>query len=153
MITLRTLTDGLPHPKAQRHIIGYSLGATFTSYEWYTETHINGSRLGVVFRPTDPDDSGFSVVVWDWTTGEMVLVSGSYCNTPVPIDAPYSLPSSASRTNVANLFSSWTNIEFSFGKMTTTSSTSTILQTFQRPGGCRAIERSVWVCPTRFTLT
>ncbi|KAF9646978.1 hypothetical protein BDM02DRAFT_3117826 [Thelephora ganbajun] len=72
-ITLRTMTDGLPHPKAHQHIIEYDLSATFASSEWCDELHINGSRLGVVFRPADPEDNRFFVVVWNWTTGEMVL--------------------------------------------------------------------------------
>ena len=134
MITLRTMTDGLPHPKAQRHIIGYNLGASFASREWYDEMHINGSRLGVVFRPTDPEDNRFSVVVWNWMTGEIVLVRGSHYNAPCPINT-LALSSSGSRTSVAKPFTSWMNIESSFGKMTTTSSTSTIPRALPRPGG------------------
>lgn len=72
-ITLRTITNGLPHPKARQQVIGFSLGPSFSAPEWWVELYINNSRLGVVFRPTDPEDNGFSVVVWDWTTGEMVL--------------------------------------------------------------------------------
>lgn len=87
MINLRTITDGLPHPKAQKNVIKYDLGATFAGSEWGDELHINGSRLGVVFRPVDPEDNGFSVVVWDWTTGEIVLVRGSYYDPLSSIDA------------------------------------------------------------------
>jgi hypothetical protein len=77
VIALRTMTDGLPHPKAQRQIIVHDIYASFSS-EWWGELHITGSRLGVVFRSVDLEDNGFSVVVWDWTTGEMVLVCISY---------------------------------------------------------------------------
>jgi len=89
MITLRTMTDGLPHPKAQRNIIHHNLGATFASFEWCGELHVNGSRLGVVFRPTDLEDNRFSVVVWNWMTGETVLVRLLHQNTSTPIDAAY----------------------------------------------------------------
>ena len=68
------MTDGLPHPKAQRQVINYDLGASFSSSEWWGELYINASRLGVVFRPADPEDNNFSVAVWDWTSGEIVLV-------------------------------------------------------------------------------
>ena len=74
MVTLRTMTDGMPHPKAGRQVIYYDLGPSFSSSEWWDEIYINGSRLGVVFRPMDPEDNRFSVVVWDWTTGKIVLV-------------------------------------------------------------------------------
>lgn len=77
MINLRTMTDGSPHPKAQQHVIKYKMSGTFTASGWAHELHINGSRLGVVFRPVDPEDNRFSVVVWDWTTGAIVLVGGS----------------------------------------------------------------------------
>ena len=111
MITLRTMTDGLPHPNARQHVIGYKLDASFACYEWYDEMHINGSRLGVVFRPTDPEDNRFSVAVWNWTTGEMVLVRGSYRNATARL-TPLTLSSSASRMTVAKPFSSWTNTGF-----------------------------------------
>lgn len=144
MITLRTMMDGLPHPKAQRHVIGHNLGPTFASREWYDEMHISGSRLGVVFRPTDLEDNRFSVVVWDWTTGGIVLVCGSYYNPSAPIDATYSLSFvSVSRTTVANPFNSWTNTESSFGKTMTTSLTSTTLQILLRLDGRWATEHSV----------
>lgn len=74
MITLRTMTDGLLHPRAQRQVITF--GVSLASPEWWGELHINGSRIGVVFRPVDPDANGFTVVVWNWITGEMVLVGG-----------------------------------------------------------------------------
>lgn len=77
MITLRTMSDGSLHPGAQQQVI--TLGLSFASPGWWGELHINNSRLGVVFRPTDPEDNRFSVVVWNWTTGEMLLVRGSHC--------------------------------------------------------------------------
>jgi len=89
MITLRTMTDGLPHPKAQRHVINWDLNATFAPSEWCDELHINGSRLGVVFRPTDLEDNRFSVIVWDWTTGKVVLVRRFHHNALALIDATY----------------------------------------------------------------
>ena len=69
------MMGGLPHPKAHQQTITYDLDPSFSSPEWWGELHINGSRLGVVFRPVDPEDNRFSVVVWDWITGEIVLVS------------------------------------------------------------------------------
>ena len=152
-IALRTMTDGLPHPKAQQHIIKYDMNATLASSEWCDELHINESRLGVVFRPGDSEDNRFSVVVWNWTTGEIVLVRGPYYDMLVPIDAAYPSPpsSSASRTSVARPFSSWMNTGSLFGKMTTTSLTSTILHASPRPGGRWTTERSAWVYPTGFT--
>jgi len=134
MINLRTMTDGLPHPKAQEHVIKYNLSATFGGSEWGDELHINGSRLAVVFRPVDPEDNRFSVVVWNWTTGKVVLVCGSYYDALYPIDAA-TPSSSASKTSVEKPFNSWTNTGSSFGKMTTTSLTSTILHIPPRPGG------------------
>ena len=86
VMTLRAMTDGLPHPKAQRRIIVHDLYASFSS-EWWGELHINGSRLGVVFRPVDAEDNGFSVVVWDWTTGQMVLVCVSHKSAKTPTNA------------------------------------------------------------------
>lgn len=73
MITLQTMTNGTPHPKAQRKVITHDLDVSFASIEWWGELYINGSRLGVVFRPADPDDNRFSVIVWNWTTGGIVL--------------------------------------------------------------------------------
>jgi len=92
MIHLRTMTDGLPHPKAQKHVIKYDLSATFASSKWCEELHINGSRFGVVFRPTDLEDNRFFVVVWNWTTGEIVLVRVSHHDALTPIDAAYHPP-------------------------------------------------------------
>jgi hypothetical protein len=89
MITLRSMTDGLPHPKAQRQVIRYDLCAPFSSHEWWGELHINGSRVGVVFRPADAEDNRFAVVVWNWTTGDMVLVCASDKNTSASIDAAH----------------------------------------------------------------
>ena len=131
MISIRTMTDGLPHPRAHQHVIKYNLGATFATPEWGDELHINGSRLGVVFRPVDPEDNRFSVVVWDWTTGEIVLVCGFYYDTWYPIDAA-NPSSSASRTSVEKPFNSWTSTESLFGKMMTASLTSTILHMLLR---------------------
>ena len=96
MINLRTMTDGLPHPRAQHHVIKHNLSATFSGSEWGDELHINGSRLGVVFRPVDPEDNRFSVVVWNWTTGEIVLVCGSHYHALYPVDIAYP-PLQASR--------------------------------------------------------
>lgn len=73
MIVFRTMTNGSPHPKTRQKIITHRLSPSLASSEWWGELCLNGSRLGVVFRPTDPDDNRFSVVVWDWTTGEIVL--------------------------------------------------------------------------------
>lgn len=81
------MTDGLPHPRAQKQTI--TTGVSFASPEWWGELHINGSRLGVVFRSVDPDDSRFSVVVWNWTTGEMVLVRIFHYARVPGIDIPH----------------------------------------------------------------
>ena len=134
MIHLRTMTDGLPHPKAQQHAIKFDLSATIASSEWCDELHINGSRLGVVFRPTDLEDNGFSVVVWNWTTGEIVLVRRSHYDALTLIDATHPPSSSAWRTSVAKPFSSWTNTGSLFGKMTTTSLTYMTLHVLLRLG-------------------
>ena len=74
-ITLRTMTDGSPHPRAKQQVIPLDLPSA--SPEWGGELYINHSRLGFVHRPADTDDHRVSVVVWDWTTGEMLLVCGS----------------------------------------------------------------------------
>lgn len=84
MITLRTMTDGLAHPKARQQVITF--GLSFASSEWWGDLFINGSRLAAVFRSTDPDDNNFSVVVWNWTTGEMVLVCRFHCVSASRVD-------------------------------------------------------------------
>ena len=93
MVTIRTMKDGLPHPKAQRQVI--TSRTVFASDEWCAQLYLNGSRLGVVFKPSDPADSRFSVVVWDWTTGELVLVCEFHCGwaARVDIDHPSHLAS------------------------------------------------------------
>lgn len=85
MVILRTMADGSPHPKTRQKIITHKLDPSLASSEWWGEPCLNGSRLGIVFRPIDPDDNRFSVVVWDWTTGEIVLVCRSHKNTSGPI--------------------------------------------------------------------
>lgn len=103
MIILRTMTDGLPHPKAKQQVINYDLSPEFVSSEWCDELHINGSRLGVVFRPTDPEDNRFSVIVWDWTTGEVVLVRAlivmRWSRLTPPIPSPQAPRERASQSN------------------------------------------------------
>jgi hypothetical protein len=106
MVTLRAMTDGMPHPKAQRQVIHYDLGPSFSSSEWWDESYINGSRLGIVFRPTDPEDNRFSVVVWDWTTGKMVLVCEFRQMRRSGGSASLTFSSSASKMSVARQFNS-----------------------------------------------
>lgn len=87
MITLRTMTDGLPHPNARQQVI--TTGVPFASPEWWGELYINSSRLGVVFRPVDPDDNRFSVIVWNWRTGELVLVREFHCVSAPRVDTDH----------------------------------------------------------------
>jgi len=89
------MTDGLPHPKAQKHIAKYDLSATFASSKWCNELRVNGSRFGVVSRPADLEDDGFSTIVRNWTMGEIALVRVSHHDTLAPIDAAYHPPQAA----------------------------------------------------------
>jgi len=79
----------------RRHITEYDLSAMFASSKWCNELRVNGLRFGVVFRPTDLEDDGLSVIVRNWTTGEIMLVRVSHHDTLTLIDTTYHPPQAA----------------------------------------------------------
>lgn len=67
MINLTTLSDGEPHPSARVKVLSYAFAHTD-----FLEASITGSRLAVLRG--DLWTLTAQVVVWDWITGQIVLV-------------------------------------------------------------------------------
>ena len=66
------MSDGEPHPAARTAILSYTFPTGDGGMPDVQDTSITGSRLAV-FRGLSNIRTG-QIVVWDWTTGQILLV-------------------------------------------------------------------------------
>ena len=72
-IHLRTMSNGEPHPTARAHILSYNFAPEINGgIPWILEPSVKGSRL-VLLREMSSEPKT-QIVVWNWITGEMLLV-------------------------------------------------------------------------------
>ena len=69
---LRTLRDGEPHPAAQTAVLSYTFATGDGGLPDVQDMSITDSRLAVL-RSFSYIRTG-QIVVWDWTTGQILLV-------------------------------------------------------------------------------
>ena len=72
IVHLRTMNDGEPHPSARAKALSSTFAPGTDNPPWALEMSITSSRLallGAVSR-----GSATQIVVWNWVTGEMLLV-------------------------------------------------------------------------------
>ena len=74
-IHLATMTDGAPHPAAQIMDLSYTFVPGYEDLFGGLDMSITGSRLAVL--RWDSRIRAIQVVVWDWTTGQILLVRRS----------------------------------------------------------------------------
>lgn len=84
---LLKLTDGKPHPRARKPLLTYNIPLDPTESGWQIESIILGNRLGCLFTSTSQNESVDTLVVWDWTTGDLVRVrpiprARQFCYSP-----------------------------------------------------------------------
>ena len=71
-IQLKTMFDGKPHPSAQTPVLPYVSVRELGFDSW--EISITGSRLALICMFYDGSGVTAQLVVWDWNTGEILLV-------------------------------------------------------------------------------
>ena len=71
-IHLRTMSDGKPHPSARAKVLPYTFRILDGDNPWLAELSITSSRLALL--GTVPGEFGTELSVWNWITGEMLLV-------------------------------------------------------------------------------
>lgn len=73
-VHLLKLSDGGPHPRARNPLLEYEIPLTPTESGWGLEVVIWENRLGCLFTSALENQWVDSLVVWDWTTGDLVRV-------------------------------------------------------------------------------
>jgi len=73
-VHLLKLSDGKPHPRAQNPLLEYKIPLTPTERGWGLEVVIWENRLGCLFTSALENEWVDTLVVWDWTTGDLVRV-------------------------------------------------------------------------------
>jgi len=68
------MSDGEPHPAAQTAVLFYNFPSGGHSFSEILDASITSSRLAVLKGISDDDIAEGRVVVWDWTTGQILLV-------------------------------------------------------------------------------
>jgi len=76
---LSTLGDGGPHPAAQTAVLSYTFAPADNVPINLLDMSISGFRLAVLRGTADITSY---VVVWDWTTGQTLLVSRLFMYSP-----------------------------------------------------------------------
>jgi len=80
-VHLFKLSDGKPHPRARRPLLKYDIPLNPTENGWQIEAVICENRLGCLFTSiANHQESVDHLVVWDWTTGDLVKVFSQYGN-------------------------------------------------------------------------
>ena len=75
-VHLCTLNDGEPHPCARVKVLSYTFASGNGVQVEAVKISITGSRLAVLKRVSDIPMT--RVVVWDWMTGQILLVRQLY---------------------------------------------------------------------------
>jgi len=68
------MSDGEPHPAAQTAVLFYNFPSGGRSFADILDASITCSKLAVLKGTSDGDIAEGQVVVWDWTTGQILLV-------------------------------------------------------------------------------
>lgn len=71
---LLNLSDGKPHSRAKRPLLEYDIPLNPTENGWDLEMVIWENRLGCLFTSTLENEWVDSLVVWDWTSGDLIRV-------------------------------------------------------------------------------
>jgi hypothetical protein len=80
---LWSMTSGHPHPDAENPIISYSRIREATTSVEVNSISITNSRLAILVGHPNPM-KGVEVVVWDWRTGRILLVSDPHASVTAP---------------------------------------------------------------------
>jgi hypothetical protein len=81
-VRLLKLSDGKPHPRARNPVLEHEIPLNPTENGWGLEVAIWENRLGCLFTSALEDRWVDSLVVWDWTTGDLVRVRGRLSGCP-----------------------------------------------------------------------
>jgi hypothetical protein len=73
-VHLLKLSDGKLHPRARKPLLEFEIPLSPTQNGWQLESFIWENRLGCLFTSILGDDMVDCLVVWDWTTGDLVRV-------------------------------------------------------------------------------
>ena len=73
-VHLLKLSDGKPHPRAKMPLLEYEIPLTPTEHGWELEVVIWGDQLGCLFTSAFENEWVDNLVVWNWTTGDLVRV-------------------------------------------------------------------------------
>lgn len=71
---LLKLSDGKPHPRAKNPLLEYDIPLTPTERGWELGVVIWEDKLGCLFTSTLEKELVDTLVVWDWTSGDVVRV-------------------------------------------------------------------------------
>ena len=71
---LLKLSDGKPHPRAKNPLLEYEIPLTPTERGWELGVVIWENKLGCLFTSTLHNELVDILVVWDWTSGDLVRV-------------------------------------------------------------------------------
>ena len=66
------MSDGEPHPSARVKVLSYTFALGEAGTCWLLEPSITSSRLALLGGV--PSESLVRLVIWNWITGEMLLV-------------------------------------------------------------------------------
>ena len=77
---MSTLSDGEPHPSARVKVLSYA----FADID-FLEASITGSRLAVLREGQTIPVSVAQVVVWDWMSGQILLVRVPHAHNHPPM--------------------------------------------------------------------
>ena len=83
-VHLLKLSDGKPHPRARNPLLEYEIPLSPTENGWRLEVVIWENRLGCLFTSALENQWVDSLVVWDWTTGDLIRVGGVSPAHPFP---------------------------------------------------------------------
>jgi hypothetical protein len=73
-VHLLKLSDGKPHARAEKPLLEYEIPLSPTERGWKLEVVIWENKLGCLFTSAFEKEWVDCLVVWDWTTGDLVRV-------------------------------------------------------------------------------
>ncbi|KAF9783672.1 hypothetical protein BJ322DRAFT_1219350 [Thelephora terrestris] len=84
-VHLLKLSDGKPHPRARKPLLEYEIPLNHTVHGWELEAVIWENKLGCLFTSTSANESVDALVIWDWTTGDLIRVLPQCGNEPLQL--------------------------------------------------------------------
>ena len=84
-IRLRTLNDGEPHPSAQTPVLSCTLEPEISHHSDHWQMSITSSRLVFLRTFLGALTATAQLTVWDWTTGEVLLVHPIFLSRFLPM--------------------------------------------------------------------